>query len=198
MFIQVIESKSTRQDEVRALSRRWVEELSPGARGWLGGTFGFTEDDRFVGVVRFESREAATANSGRAEQGEWAMQMAKLMDEPARFHDCDEAMTMFDGGSDSAGFVQVVRGRVGDRAQLEGLMTDTGDLHRMRPEIIGATLGIDADGSFFQTVSFTSEESARASEQQLDMPADVRDRIEAAMRDVSYLDLRAPWFTSPV
>ena len=27
------------------------------AEGWLGGTYGITDDDEFVGVVRFESRE---------------------------------------------------------------------------------------------------------------------------------------------
>ena len=41
-----------------------ARELGPGAIGWLGGTYGFTDDDMFVGVVRFETREAAMANSG--------------------------------------------------------------------------------------------------------------------------------------
>ena len=47
------------------------EELSPGAEGWLGGTYGMTDDGQFVGVVRFESREAAARNSLRPEQTAW-------------------------------------------------------------------------------------------------------------------------------
>ena len=42
---------------------------------------------------------------------------------------------------------------------------DTGDLRAMRPEIIGGTLALKADGTFFQTIYFTDEESARKGEQ---------------------------------
>lgn len=52
------------------LSDEWREKLAPGAEGWLGGTYGVTDDGEFVAVVRFESREAATKNSARPEQGE--------------------------------------------------------------------------------------------------------------------------------
>ena len=72
MFIQIIQGKCTRHDELRAAAKGWRSELSEGAVGWLGGTYGFTDDDQFIGVVRFESREAATANSARPEQGAWA------------------------------------------------------------------------------------------------------------------------------
>ena len=56
MFIQIIQGKCTRQDELRALAETWRKEIGPTASGWLGGTYGFTDDDLFVGVVRFESR----------------------------------------------------------------------------------------------------------------------------------------------
>ncbi len=56
MFIQIIQGRCTRHDELREMARGWREELSEGAVGWLGGTYGFTDDDQFVGVVRFESR----------------------------------------------------------------------------------------------------------------------------------------------
>ena len=45
MFIQVIQGKCTRHDELRAMADGWREELSGGAVGWLGGTYGFTDDD---------------------------------------------------------------------------------------------------------------------------------------------------------
>lgn len=199
MFIQVIEGTCTRQDELRALIEQWREEMSPSAEGWLGGTYGFTDDDRFVGVVRFESREAAAANSARPEQGAWAEQMTALFDGPVQFHDCDDVTLMMGGGSDEAGFVQVIRGRVEDPSGLKALMADTDLLHEMRPEIIGATLAIEDDGTFTETVAFTDEASARSGEQREmpDMPADVRTTLEEAMVGATFYDLHRPWFDSP-
>ena len=71
MFIQVIQGMCTDEAMLRQHMDRWREDLAPGADGWLGGTYGMTDDGQFVGVVRFESREAAARNSLRPEQGEW-------------------------------------------------------------------------------------------------------------------------------
>ena len=65
----------------------------------------------------------------------------------------------------------------------------------MRPDILGGTLAIEADGSFVETIAFTDEESARRGEQ-VEMPEQVRRTLESAMHDVSYTDLHHPWFTS--
>src|SRR5262245_31192812 len=158
MFIQIIQGKCTRQDELHAVLDRWPEELGPGADGWLGGTYGFTDDDMFVAVVRFEDREKAMANSERPEQVSWAEQMMALFDGPVEFHDCDDVSLMLDGGSDDAGFVQVIRGKVDDPSRLRALMTaDPTEMKRMRPEILGATLAIEPDGTFTETVAFTDE-----------------------------------------
>ena len=69
MFIQVIQGMCTDESMLRQHMDRWREELAPGAQGWLGGTYGMTDDGQFVAVVRFESREAAARNSLRPEQG---------------------------------------------------------------------------------------------------------------------------------
>src|SRR3712207_6644564 len=114
MFIQIIQGRCSRPDDLRAVLDRWTAELAPGAPGWLGGTYGFTDDGMFVGVVRFESREAASANAARPEQGEWWSQAEQCFDGPVEFHDCEDVALLFDGGSDRAGFVQVIRGRVED------------------------------------------------------------------------------------
>ncbi len=195
MFIQVIQGKCTRQDELRALAKRWREEVSGSAAGWLGGTYGFTDDDVFVGVVRFESREAAEANSARPEQGAWAEQMTALMDGPIEYHDCDDVTLMMGGGSDEAGFVQVIRGKVTDPARFKEMMSDTTLLHEMRPEILGGTLAIEADGTFTETVAFTDEASAREGERK-EMPAEVRETLESVMKDTQFIDLHHPWFES--
>jgi hypothetical protein len=195
MFIQIIQGRCTRQDECRELGDRWQRDIAPGAEGWLGGTYGFTDDDQFLAVVRFESRAAADANAARPEQGAWWAEMEQLFDGPVEFHDCEDVTLMMDGGSDDAGFVQVIRGKVDDAASLKAMMADTRDLHEMRPDILGGTLAIEADGSFVETIAFSDEESARRGEQ-VEMPEQVRRTLESAMHDVSYTDLHHPWFTS--
>lgn len=92
----------------------WRQEMGLTAQGWLGGTYGVTDDDRFIGVVRFESKEAAARNSTRPEQGAWWAETEKCFDGDVTFHDCTEAMMFLDGGPDDAGFVQVMQGRVED------------------------------------------------------------------------------------
>ncbi len=195
MFIQIIQGKCTRQDECRELGDRWQRDIAPGAEGWLGGTYGFTDDDQFLAVVRFESRAAADANAARPEQAAWWADMEQVFDGPVEFHDCEDVTLMMDGGSDDAGFVQVIRGKVDDADTLKAMMADTRDLHEMRPDILGGTLAIEADGSFVETIAFSDEESARRGEQ-VEMPEQVRRTLESAMHDVSYTDLHHPWFTS--
>lgn len=195
MFIQIIQGRCTRQDELHELVEEWRREIGPTADGWLGGTFGFTDDDQFVGVVRFESREAATAISMKPEQTAWAERMTALMDGPPEFHDCDDVTLLLGGGSDDAGFVQVIRGRVADRDRLKQMMADTTLLQEMRPDILGGTLAIEPDGTFTETVAFSDEASARAGEQ-VEMPEEMRTQLEAMMRDATFLDLRHPWFES--
>ncbi len=201
MFIQIIQGKCSKQDELRAHSDTWLRELAPGAVGWLGGTYGFTDDGMFVGVVRFESREAAMANSERPEQQAWWQEAERLFDGPVEFHDADKVMLMLEGGSDDAGFVQVLRGKVDDPALLEAELDEMSNmLHEIRPDIIGSTLAIEEDGTFTETVFFTDEAAAREGEQSA-MPTS--DSVRHLMQDwdrithdVTYLDLHHPWFAS--
>jgi hypothetical protein len=196
VFIQVIEGKSSRPDELRALSDSWREESGAEAPGWLGGTYGVTDDDQFIGVIRFASRDDAMANSARPQTSAFAEKMAALMDGPVQFHDCDDAMTWLDGGSDDAGFVQVIRGHTDDPQRAKSMLEDAGDLREMRPEIIGGTLALESDGTFFQTIAFSDEESARKGEQ-LEPPAEVRAELDSMMAGATFHDLHNPWFASP-
>ncbi|GGO92844.1 hypothetical protein GCM10011584_30190 [Nocardioides phosphati] len=195
MFIQVVQGPCSRQDEVHQLLDEWRRDLAPGADGWLGGTYGFTDDGQLIGVVRFDSREAATANSERPEQGEWAQRLTALMDGPLEFHDCDDVTLMLDGGSDDAGFVQIIRGKVDDPERLKAMMADTRALHEARPDVIGATLALEPDGTFTETVAFTSEAEARRGEQ-IPPPADVQRELAYAMQSATFYDLHQPWFES--
>jgi hypothetical protein len=195
VFIQIIQGTCTRQDEMRKQIDRWHAERGSQVQGWLGGTYGFADDDMFVAVVRFDSAESAMANSESREQSEWWTQTEALFDGPVEFHDCADVTLMMEGGSDRAGFVQIIRGTAADPEALRAMMADTELLHRMRPDIIGATLAIESDGTFTETVAFTDEAAARSGEQ-VEPPEDVREQLATAMRDVTFVDLHHPFFAS--
>ena len=199
MFIQMIQGSCHDSDALRQQVDLWRSELGPTAEGWLGGTYGLTDDNTFVAMVRFDSREAAARNSTRPEQSAWWAQTEKCFAGPVTFHDCDDAMTFLDGGADDAGFVQVIQGRLSDPEPFRRLAQLPMDLlHQTRPEIIGGVMAMAADGTFIETIAFRSEEAAREGERK-EMPAEVRQTFEeqmAQMQDVTYLDLRHPWFAS--
>jgi hypothetical protein len=199
MFIQVIQGKCSDEARMRRHMDRWTEELAPGAAGWLGGTYGMTDEGDFVGVVRFESREAAARNSTRPEQGKWWAEASQCFDGDVTFHDCDDAILMLDGGSDDAGFVQVIQGRVDDPQHFREFMSQPMDmLHTARPDILGGTIAIDEDGWFTETIAFRSEDEARAGEAK-DMPVEMNEMWNREMeqvKDMRYLDLHHPWFAS--
>lgn len=199
MFIQVIQGKVTDQQAARAELERWERDLGPGAEGWLGGTYGFTDDGTLIAVVRFESREAAQQNQYRPEQQAWWQEMARHFSGPVSFHDCADTMPLAGGGSDDAGFVQLIQGRARDRHRLHTLAKHTAQLiPRYRPDIAGATIAIDDDGYFTETVAFASEAAAREAER-APMPPAARSLLDeeiSLLEDVRYLDLHDPWFAS--
>ena len=135
------------------------------------------------------------ANSERPEQGDWAERMQALMDGPVEFHDCDDVTLFLDGGSDEAGFVQVIAGRVSDPERAKAMMADASVLREMRPEIIGGTLALEPDGTFIETVAFTDEASARSGEP-TSRPPEVAAGLEEMMADATFYDLHHPWFES--
>jgi hypothetical protein len=199
MFVQIIQGQIADAAGARQAMERWERDLEPGADGWLGGTYGITDDGMLVAVVRFESKAAAERNSARPEQTAWWPEMERCFAGPVTFHDCDDVMLLLGGGSDQAGFVQVIQGTVRDRDRLHALAGQASDVIAMvRPDVIGATFAIDDAGFFTQTVAFASEQRARSAEQQ-EMPADAARLLEEEMSlldDVRYLDLHQPWFAS--
>ena len=200
MFIQVLEGRVANAEGLKAQLDRWAEELAPGAKGWLGATAGVTADGNYIGMVRFESEEAARANSDRPEQGEWWAATSSNFDGDVTFTNCPEVDTFGAGGSDDAGFVQVMKGR-GDRAGLAA-HADKVDavLRDARPDVLGGTVAWSGDGSFIQTIYFSSEAEARANEGR--EPANDEEReawegMNSLMQVESYIDLTDPWLRSP-
>ena len=184
MFIQLIEGKLADKDLYRRQIERWRAEIKPSAKGYLGSTGGFTADGLAVAMVRFESEEAARANSQRPEQGAWWNEMVKAFDGEPTFHDCREVDTLLDGGSNDAGFVQLIQGRAKDPAALRGMTTEIDEeLRKERPDLLGIVVAWHADGDreFTEAAYFTSEAQARENEK-------AAATSDAAQRFMSMLD----------
>ena len=196
MFIQVIQGPCSDAETLRDLAERWTIDLGPGAVGWLGTTYGITDDGRFIGVVRFTDGDAAERNSNRAEQSGWWAEAEKCFSGPVTFHNSEEVMTFLHGGSDDAGFVQVIQGKVRDGERLREMMARSDELGTYRSDVIGGTVAFADDGTFTETVAFTSEAAAREGEA-TQMPEEFMSVWEESTSDLSYYDLRDPWFASP-
>src|SRR3954452_23708633 len=127
MLVQIIQGKVKDADLLRRQVERWRQEIKPGAKGYLGYTGGLTPDGRYIGVARFESREAAEANSRRTEQDAWWNETAKGFDGEPTFVDCTDVDMVLGGGSNDAGFVQVIQGRAKDPSMLRDMAKDRQD-----------------------------------------------------------------------
>lgn len=197
MFLQVMRGKVADEAALWAALERWEQELRPGAGGFLGSTAGATTGGEFLVAVRFADEESARANSARAEQGAWWEEFARGFDGDVRFDESADASLSMGGGSDDAGFVQVMYGE-GDRDRAEQLLTGAEELlRRERPDIIGGCSAWLPDGRFVDITYFTSEEEARAGESRepSDETRSMFEEFNQVMRVEEYLDIPAPRFT---
>jgi len=198
MFIQVITGTTSDREGLQRQAERWEQELRPGATGFLGSTGGVTDDGRFILAARFESEDAARRNSAREDQGAWWAETEKYLDN-VEFIDSTEVLPMLGGGSNDAGFVQVMRGRITNRDKAAQLITRMGDFEALmrqhRPEVIGDLTVLHADGTYTDVVYFTSEAEARQGEKR-PMPAEAEAMVGEFMATMpvdEFLDLREPW-----
>jgi hypothetical protein len=199
MFVQVMEGRVRDREGLKRQLATWMSDLAPGAHGWLGATAGVTADGVYVAAVRFESEEAATANSERPEQGAWWEETKGAFDGDVTFTNCPEADTFGAGGSDDAGFVQMMHGRA-DRSVVAPAAAEIGDIvRRMRPDVLGGLVAWPGDGTFVQVVYFTSEEEARKAESAEPSPEHraARERLSELLTFDRFIDLPDPWLYSP-
>ncbi|MGH9118942.1 MAG: hypothetical protein ACRD0A_13995 [Acidimicrobiales bacterium] len=201
MFVQVIQGKVSDAAQVREAFDGWVQQLAPGADGWLGSTAGVTDDGRFIAIARFESEEAARRNSERPEQDQWWSATAKLFTGQATFTDSREVVVDVIGNPDDAGFVQVIQGRSRDPERARELMgEDSSQWAAFRPDIIGSVATEHADGAYTMALYFTSEEAAREGERKEPPPelkAEMEEMDALSVGEPEFFDLRQPWFYSP-
>jgi len=193
MFVQVIQGKMKDQDLLNRQLDRWRKEIKPGAKGYLGSTGGATADGRSIAVVRFESEAAARANSERPEQAAWWNETEKAFDGPVNFTETSDTELLFDGGSNDAGFVQIMKGKVKDAAAFRKWGKEhEGRLKEVRPDLIG---GVDAwlpDGSFISTAYFTSEAEARKNEKAMGEDPMMAEYMSHMAGEMQFLDITDP------
>jgi hypothetical protein len=198
MFIQVMRGKVKDAAAVRAASEEWEAKLKSGATGYLGTTEGVAKDGTFVAIVRFESEEAAKANSDRPEQGAWWEETSKLFEGDVTFYDCPRVETFQGGGSDDAGFVQVMVYKPGDVDAVLEMSKEFEKISPMRPDILGGTTAVASDGTMIDTNYFTTEAEARAGESQMMTPEvqQIMDRFGQLAGPVEFIDLSDPRMSS--
>src|SRR5262249_29424310 len=137
MFVQVIEGRVSDREGLRRQMDKWMTDLRPGATGFLGSTAGVTDDGKGIALARFESAAAARANSDRPEQGAWWNDTAKCYSGDVTFTESEDTETFLGGGSNDAGFVQIMRGTA-DRDQLHAMDTAFEQVaESWRPDLIG-------------------------------------------------------------
>ncbi|MDQ4026373.1 MAG: hypothetical protein M3217_12940 [Actinomycetota bacterium] len=201
MFAQVIQGRATDPAGLKKQFDRWDQEIKPKARGFLGSTGGITPDGEFITVARFESPEAARENSNLSEQGAWWEETSQYLTDPM-FHDCTVVDTLGAGGSDDAGFVQIIQGKTKDvekSRELDAKM-DQG-MKEARPDVIGGiTAWHPENGRFTSVIYFTSEAEARVKEKEMETSEEVqgymREMQELSDGEPKFLDLPEPWMIS--
>jgi len=201
MFIQVIQGKAKDAAGLRKQWEKWEQEIKPSAIGYLGSTAGVTADGEFIALARFESEDAARANSDSPQQSAWWEETSRYVEDPM-FHDCTLVDLMNDGGSDAAGFVQIIQGKTKDVDKARSLDSASQDQMRdMRPDVIGGVVAWHPqNGRYTNAIYFTSEAEARKNERESSSSPEFQKFMEewGALSDgePKFLDITDPWFSS--
>ena len=123
----------------------------------------------------------------------WWDETVKYFDGEPTFRESTDTTALFGGGSNDAGFVQVMEGRVKDRAKVEALETPEmlERLRAARPDLLGSQRVWFDDGTYVEAAYFTSEADARKGEQSDDYAGPQQDYVEQ-FGEMTFLDLREP------
>ncbi|MEA2517884.1 MAG: hypothetical protein QOG16_1722 [Actinomycetota bacterium] len=198
MFIQVVQGKAKDPAGLKKQWERWEQDVKPESTGFLGSTGGVTPDGEFIALARFESQEAAQTNSGSPAQSKWWEETSQYLDSPM-FHDCNMVSLSNGGGSDEAGFVQVMQGKTTDIAKAQELDAGMeGRMKELRPDVLGSVTAGHENGRYTTAVYFRSESEARAKEKEMQGSEEFKKTMAewAAISDgePKFFDLTDPWY----
>jgi quinol monooxygenase YgiN len=97
-FVQIIEYRTSKPDEIAALTEdfRKAREAAGEGEAPVRATTAQDRDDpgRYLAIVEFSSYEAAMENSNRADTSEFAQKMMALCDGEPKFHNLDVTQSM--------------------------------------------------------------------------------------------------------
>jgi hypothetical protein len=194
MFVQVIKGRTSDPAGLRRQLERWRDELRPGAIGFEGSTVGTTDEGTFFALARFTDDASAAANAARPEQSAWWEETVKYFDGKPSFRESSDITLLFDGGSNDAGFVQVMEGTVSDRPKAEAMETPEmlEQLHKARPDLLGGVRAWFEGGAFLEAAYFTSEAEARKGESSGDFGGPQGEEYAELYGEMTYLDLKEP------
>lgn len=88
-FVQTIEWKSTRIEEIEKLNAEWRDRFPTMGPSRILTAADRDQKDTYLTIVEFESYEAAMKNSEDPATSEYAEKMSKLCDGPPVFRNLD-------------------------------------------------------------------------------------------------------------
>lgn len=198
MFVQVIQGHTDDAEGVRRQEDRWRDELMSGASAFLGSTTGVTADGIYLAIVRFENEDAARRNAEDPLHSGWWEETEKYLSD-VTVRESSDVELFSGGGSDDAGFVQVMEGQIHDLVRAREIEAEAIEaMQQHRPDVIGSVRVLYDDGGFTEAIYFTSEAEARAGEQK-EMPegGPGMEDWASVVRVDRFLDLTDPWLLSP-
>ena len=92
-FVQIIEFKTSRFDEIEQLADDYNLDSSDNTARTVTIAEDRDNPGTYYNIVQFDSYEAAMQNSQRPEVGQFAEAMAKICDGPPKFYNLDLRMT---------------------------------------------------------------------------------------------------------
>ena len=193
MFVQVIKGRTNDVAGLRRQLDQWRRDVKPGAIGFEGSTVGVADDGTFIALARFSDEGAAQKNGDRPEQTAWWEETSKYFDGEPTFRESRDVGSLFGGGSNDAGFVQIMEGSVKDRAKAEAFETTDmlEQLRTARPDLLGSQRVWFDDGTYLEAAYFTSESAARQGERSDAFTGPQQEYVEL-FGDITFTDLRDP------
>ena len=192
MFVQVVQGKTKDKAGVKEMWERWDKEVKPAAQGYLGATGGVTDDGTLLVIARFESAEAAERNNNIPEQQQWYSEFEKYVEGEPSFTNYTNVELQDEGGSDDAGFVQVIRTKGGDPEAFKKLDEELAPkMRELRPDVIGGLTAYEPDDAT-SVIYFTSQEEARKNESNPEFQ-ELSKRYMEMTGEPTFYDITDPW-----
>lgn len=192
--------------DVDALRSRWDAghaDLVAAADGWLGTSAGTTPGGHWVAAIAYRSGAAARNAEASPAYQAWWDGVRDFVDGPVVVEETADVHLWVPPGRSGrgpAGFVQVMRATVGDRARFEAIEEAVGDrFAALRPDVLGGLRAWHGPQRVTVVDWFTSEAEARAGEAR-PVPDDLRDQFSAWLAEldgVAWFDLSEPWESGP-